>query len=272
MWTTGLRPVLECGSLSPADKNHGGRRSAQRSICMRIVKSYTKELELVGTFIRRQAKPGQVLHILEAGCGREWYFDLGNIPHEVTGVDTDAEALRSRVDIQKDLTYAVLGDLRTLTFAPGSFDVIYSSFVLEHVSGAETVLKNFVRWLKPGGVLIVRVPDLSSVQSFVARRLPHRLAVFYYRYGRGFKNAGMPGFAPYPIFYDEVIGNSGLRSFCTAHGLEILEELGVGTYADRGRGIFRYGIFLFARLVHMATFGRVHDRYVDLTLIARKRQ
>ena len=237
---------------------------------MRIVQSYAGELELLGTYIRGQAKPGEVLHILEAGCGREWYFDLSDIPHEITGVDIDPEALRSRTDIQKDLTRAVLGDLRTLNFAPISFDIIYSSFVLEHVSGAEAVLNNFMRWLKPGGLLILRVPDLSSVQAFVAGHLPHRLSVMYYRYGRGSKNAGKSGFAPYPTFYDEVISNSGLRNFCTAHGLKIVEELGVGTYAERGRGVFRYGIFLFARLMHMATFGRVHDRYMDLTLVARK--
>jgi SAM-dependent methyltransferase len=237
---------------------------------MKIVNDYGRELELVGTYIKAQAKPSQVLQILEAGCGREWYFDLSDIPHELTGADTDADALRSRVEIQKDLTRGILGDLRTLELAPDSFDVIYSSFVLEHIAGAETVLKNFVRWLKPGGILIVRVPDLGSVQGFVAGRLPHRFHVLYYRYGRGLKNAGMPGFAPYPTVYDKVISAPGLRNFCAAHGLKILDELGVGSYADRGQGIFKHAIFLFARLMHIATFGKVHDRYVDLTLVACK--
>src|SRR4051794_4247326 len=118
---------------------------------MRIIQDYATELSLLEDHIKKQAVPGRVLQILEAGCGREWYFPLTGISYEITGVDLDGEALRARAQTRRDLKQAIVGDLRSLQMPPEAFDVIYSAFVLEHVAGAEQVLANFVAWLKPGG-------------------------------------------------------------------------------------------------------------------------
>ena len=39
-----------------------------------------------------------------------------------------------RRTVQKDLHKAILGDLRTLHLPNDAYDVVYSSFVLEHIS------------------------------------------------------------------------------------------------------------------------------------------
>jgi SAM-dependent methyltransferase len=44
-------------------------------------------------------------------------------------------------------------------FEPGSFDVVYSSHCLEHMSQPHEVLPRWWRLVKPGGVLITVVPD-----------------------------------------------------------------------------------------------------------------
>lgn len=165
--------------------------------------------------------------------------------------------------------HCIVGDLRTAALEPNKYDVIYNAFVLEHVRGAEQVLENFVRWLRPGGILILRVPDRDSVQGFLARFTPQWAHVLYYRWAWRMKDAGKPGFAPYPTIYDKVVSISGLRQFCAKHGLIIREELGVGSYR-RGYGVMRRLTPIVARLVSSLTLGRIHGDYVDFTLVAQK--
>src|SRR5579871_4378410 len=174
---------------------------------------YKTELNRLEDFIKRQSQGEVPLRILEAGCGREWYFELGGVPNEVTGVDQDRHALEFRKNEKRDLDRCIVGDLLTVELPPAHYDVIYSSFVLEHIKGAERVLDNFMGWLKPGGLLIVRVPDVDGVQTFLARSLPRWCAIQYYRTAWRIKNAGLPGFAPYPAFYEDVISRSGFHSY-----------------------------------------------------------
>ena len=234
------------------------------------VLDYKTELKLLEELIRKRARPRETLHILEAGCGREWYFNLGDIAYDVTGVDLDSHALAHRKSERGDLDFGIVGDLRTIELPPGYFDVVYCSFVLEHIKDAHRVLDNFVRWLKPGGILIVRVPDLHTTQTFLARRLPRWCAILYYRMAWGIKNAGMPGFAPYPTFYDEVISTSGFHHYCSARNLVVVEDIGVGSYKGRGSGPLRYLLPVVARLISLLSGGRVHDRHVDRTFVASK--
>jgi SAM-dependent methyltransferase len=51
-------------------------------------------------------------------------------------------------------------DARNLTYAPGSFDIVYTISVIEHIPGRgdAEAMEQFARVLKPGGVLIVEVP------------------------------------------------------------------------------------------------------------------
>lgn len=237
---------------------------------MRIIESYSDELRVLEGCISRQATKGDPLRVLEAGCGREWYFNLPGVQCVTTGVDLDSAALEHRKHVKKDLTHAIVGDLRTVDLPCERFDVVYSSFVLEHIEGAETALDNLVGSLKPRGLLIVRVPDVEGVQSFLGRRLPHSLICFYYRHAWKIRDAGKPGFAPYPTFYDDVISRGGFRRYCEVKGLTLEDEIGVGSYSQRGTGPLRHATRLVARFIATVTGGKIHDRYVDLTFIARK--
>ena len=206
----------------------------------------------------------------EAGCGREWYFQLDGISYEITGIDLDPTALRYRQNGRGDLHRAIVGDLRTVTLPANHFDVIYCSFVLEHIEGAQRALDNFVKWLKPGGLLIARVPDVTGVQTFLAKRLPRWVAIVYYRHVWKIRKAGMPGFAPYPACYDNVISRSGFHEYCRNRSLVITKEFGVGSYAERGNGVLRHVLPIVARLINWLSGGKVHDRHVDLTFVVHK--
>jgi SAM-dependent methyltransferase len=206
---------------------------------------------------RLEALPGP-LRILEAGCGRYWPLKLA-VPYSLTGLDLDPDALAARTD----LDHAILGDLRSAEFAPHSFDVIYSAFVLEHVPGARQVLERFRRWLAPGGSLIVKVPDRDSAYGFLTRITPFWAHVFVYRRIFGYPWAGTPGHAPYPTYYDPVISERGLREFCLGSGMAEPEVYRLCSYTDDRR------VRTAAFLTSMLSAGRLAWRHNNLLLIAR---
>ena len=140
------------------------------------------DLDVFETRIREYAhsEPG-TLRILEAGCGRRWYLDLADIDFHLAGVDLNSDSMRMRTDQVGDLDEAIVGDLREVTLSSNFYDVIYCSFVLEHVAGAEQVLDRLLAALKPGGLLLLRIPDGDSVYGFLARYSPYWLHVQYKR-------------------------------------------------------------------------------------------
>ena len=205
---------------------------------------------------RLEALPGP-LRILEAGCGRNWPLKLA-VPFKLTGLDLDRDALAAR----KDLDQAIVGDLRQAEFAPHSFDVIYNAFVLEHVSGARQVLERFLRWLAPGGMLIVKVPDRDSAYGALTRLSPFWAHVLIYRHVLGYPQAGTPGHGPYRTYYDRIVSERGLRSFCLDNGLKP-ELYRLCSYAGDRR------VRAAAFLTSMLSGGRLAWRHNNLLLIAR---
>lgn len=106
------------------------------------------QIDVIRTHSRQLGRP---LSILEAGCGQRWTFDLSGTEYTLTGVDLDPVALELRKTKTRDLDVAIVGDIASIELPVESFDVVYSSFVLEHVQRADVAVKNFARWLKPGG-------------------------------------------------------------------------------------------------------------------------
>lgn len=161
------------------------------------------------------------LRVLEAGCGRRWTLELGDIGKRVAGIDIDQLALDHRVNVVQDLDVAIMGDIRDPELlSSGQFDMVYSSYVLEHVSGAEGAMKNFVKWLRPNGVLVLSIPDAAQCLPF-GQTLPHPLHVFYERRVLNKPNAGRPGHGPYRTVYDPVESLTGVQRFCESNGLTI---------------------------------------------------
>lgn len=215
--------------------------------------------EIIGARIRGYASGKGPIRILEAGCGRRWPFRFDDVDFVLTGVDLDPHALRIRQEQQRDLDEAVLGDLRSVAFERHSFDIIYSAYVLEHVPDTERVLLNFLEWIKPGGLIILKFPDRESVYGFVTRITPHWVHVLYKRYGAGNPNAGKPGFGPYPTVHEPIIGRARFESFVRAHGLTAVEAYGYGTLPRFQR--------LGTRLLAALSCGRLTARYYNLMYI-----
>ena len=228
------------------------------------------DLDVFETRIREYAhsEPG-TLRILEAGCGRRWYLDLADIDFHLAGVDLNSDSMRMRTDQVGDLDEAIVGDLREVTLSSNFYDVIYCSFVLEHVAGAEQVLDRLLAALKPGGLLLLRIPDGDSVYGFLARYSPYWLHVQYKRRIQRNRLAGTPGRGPFPTVYDQVVSWQGMTTYCARRGLEIVDAYSSNFYLEHFRGFAATvdcGLHWVARTSH----GRLTADHNNLALVIRK--
>ncbi|MFP5273330.1 class I SAM-dependent methyltransferase [Coleofasciculus sp.] len=211
------------------------------------------------------------IQILEAGCGQEWGLNLQGVDYELTGVDLSEEALDIRKNQKKDLDKTIVGDLRTVELDENHYDVIYSSYVLEHVDGAEQVLDKIFQWLKPKGVLMLRIPDADTVYGFASKYLPFWVHVWYKKYIQGYPHAGEPGYAPFPVFYDAVVSRRGMQAYCRKQGLPIKIEY---SYAERNPGVM-FGKFapignIIFHGIGLLSLGRIATNRGDVVFVIEK--
>ena len=119
------------------------------------------------------------LRVLDLGCGGGHNGALLKRAgaREVVGVELDAGAAaqaRKRLDavVQGDLAHL---DLSQLGDEP--FDAILASDVFEHLAEPEAVLARALTRLRPGGVVVVSLPNVAHVVVFanlLMKRWPRR--------------------------------------------------------------------------------------------------
>jgi SAM-dependent methyltransferase len=107
-------------------------------------------------------RPGR---LLEAGCGvPQWVQFFDQTGHCSIGLDYADSGLIVGRKANPDLRL-LRGDFRSLPFADDSFDYIVSFGAVEHDrQGPEPALREFLRVLKPGGVLMCSVPCLNAMR------------------------------------------------------------------------------------------------------------
>jgi len=236
---------------------------------LKILDSHSETVEILENSIKNLYDGKTELIILEAGCGRKWPLNLAGVKYNLIGVDLDEIALKSRINDKKDLDEVIVSDLQNFDIGNRKVDVIYNSFVLEHVENAELVLENFNNILKSGGLLILKIPDRNTVFGFITRLSPFWFHILYMKYLQGFKNAGKPGFGPYPTYYNKIVSRDGIRNFCKSHGFRIDIELGYCSYL-RTNNIRTKSVKIFAILINIISFGKLPWRYNNLTYILTK--
>ena len=178
-------------------------------------------------------------------------------------------ALEIRKNAVKDLDIAILGDLRYVNLKENEYDVIYSSYVLEHIQNAKKVLIKFHRWLKPGGLLILKIPDRNSVFGYITRITPLWIHIAYKKYIRKNKNAGKTGFGPYPTFLENVISREGIHNYCLSLNFTIKGEYGHSFYLNRP-GFNEKLTRLFVGVISILSVGKLRWEYAGLTYIFKK--
>jgi SAM-dependent methyltransferase len=112
-------------------------------------------------FLCRDLPPAA--RVLDIGCGRGVILGpLADRGFEVHGVELRAEAALG-VDPRAEVRIAP--HLADAGYPPGHFDEIVIWHVLEHLEDPAGTLAEAFRLLRPGGRLVVAVPNFSSLQA-----------------------------------------------------------------------------------------------------------
>ncbi|HEX2055320.1 MAG TPA: methyltransferase domain-containing protein [Nitrospiraceae bacterium] len=119
-----------------------------------------------------------------AGSILAWMSEVVGPSGLVCAVDLSTKFLAPDWPPHVDVRQA---DIRTVSLGEGSFDVVHARYVLIHIPDFEAVLKKMLRWLKPGGWLILEEPDFSAsrgitgdgVQLEAVKRVNEAIKIMY---------------------------------------------------------------------------------------------
>jgi SAM-dependent methyltransferase len=227
--------------------------------------------KVFSSFVRKHFSRRQPpIRILEAGCGKKWNFDLKGIDCVLTGLDISQEALDVRKTKQQDLDEAIVGDLRTVELADAQYDVIYCAYVLEHIDGAEHVMDKFFRWLTPGGLLVLVIPDGATVLGLLTKITPYWFHVLVYRYILGSQRAGEAGHGPFPTVYDRVVSREGVRRYASTHGHRVHIEYACTPDLNRVFGIASAFLAFIFKIGEITSIGRFASGHSALLFVIEK--
>lgn len=139
--------------------------SAQRRGLLKKVESVYRKIALRDhvSFITKAAGNRKDADLLDVGCGSGTLLGLlKQRGFRVMGVDFSAEA--ANVAQTENGVRVVVGSLTDAAFPAESFDVVTLFHVMEHVANPREVLSEARRILRPGGAIVLQVPNIDSWQ------------------------------------------------------------------------------------------------------------
>jgi SAM-dependent methyltransferase len=112
-------------------------------------------------FLARRVPRGG--RILDVGCGRGVLLkELADRGFEAHGFEVSAAAAEG---VDSRIAIRIGNDLRDANYPADYFDQVIIWHVLEHVADPRATIEEIHRILKPGGEIVVAVPNFSSLQA-----------------------------------------------------------------------------------------------------------
>jgi len=149
---SGLMNPAEFANIAHSERDFWWYRG-MRTILLRLLDPY-----LAGRTVQRA---------LEAGCGTGYFSSLMQTERRWPVVPMDISAEGLKYARQMGVERAVQGDVRSLPFQSGSFDLVLSIDVLAHLPRPDEQMaaREMGRVLEPGGLIAVRTAALDLLRS-----------------------------------------------------------------------------------------------------------
>lgn len=191
--------------------------------------------------------------ILEAGSGRFRHFEYPATAR-ITGLDISADQLAANDYAHEK----IVGDIQTWSTSR-QWDVVVNVYVLEHVDDPRRAVANLLSWTRPGGLLVIAVPNLFSLKGLVTKATPYRFHDWFYRwiYRR-----------PYAIFPTTLkldVAPRRLRQQLSGHTV-VLERHGQETLAAPFQPFYRLAI----GVLRVLSLGRWRPQDANYVLVVRR--
>lgn len=211
---------------------------------------WTKLEDSTRDLINKHVLPGAKILDVGVGLGRV----IGPLEHfEKYGIDISHDYLLKARD--KGINVC-LSKIEDMPYHDALFDAVIVCDVLEHVFDLNASCKNILRVLKPGGVLIVRVPFKEDLDVYLRDDLPYE-----YIHLRSFDAASLR------LLFSKVLGMQYIESSTVAPYLQGAPRLKLQLLPEKSR----YELYalieavwpkesLFKRVLARLT-GRVADRH-----------
>lgn len=167
-------------------------------------------------FLDAQLPGDGKMRVLDAGCGGAVRIRLPE-QAEITGIDISPESAARNSAIP----HIIIGDVQTYPLPRDAFDMVVCWELLEHVEEPRAALTRFVETVRQDGLIVLAIPNPFSLKGLITKASPHGLHVWILRNILKQKNAGRPGFAPFPTHLSPDIAPPALERFFQAHGMRI---------------------------------------------------
>jgi len=221
-------------------------------------------------FLDEALRDNTRIEILEAGCGSASHVVFRSETH-ITGIDIS----RKQLDRNVTLHEKILGDLQSHEFEPDSFDLILCWDVLEHLANPDQALERFFRAARPGGLILLKFPNLLSVKGMLTRCLPYRAHVWFYRYLHGQEDTGKEESGPFRTYLRGCTTASGIKALAERNNASVAYfdtyDAGDLSYFLRKSLLSRFarGVYLCARKsCRLLSLGKIGDS--ELIIVLRK--
>ncbi|MFH0818356.1 MAG: class I SAM-dependent methyltransferase [Candidatus Micrarchaeota archaeon] len=106
---------------------------------------------------------GEANTVLEVGCGEGHVLSLLNAKRKI-GIDISKKALK--IASERTGAQVALADAENIPFADGCFDALVCTEVLEHTRNPRRVIKECMRVVKNGGIIVISIPNEKRINFF----------------------------------------------------------------------------------------------------------
>lgn len=230
-----------------------------------------EQLEALKAVVRRLTCDVTPVRVLEAGCG-EYPSPIGleEAESSIVGIDVSQRQL----DRNGWADEKIHADLETYDLPAAQFDVVVTWDVLEHLAMPERVLIKLSDAVRPGGVLVVKVPNVLSAKGLITKLTPYRFHVWVYKHVFGYPNPGKDDRPPFRTFLKRAIAPGGLLRFAKERGLSV--EMFAAYEADKQANVrARYRVTgrlwrVLRGMMKTLSLGRIDPEATELIAVFRK--